>query len=64
MTSFLSVISSYKEHEIDLMKLFYWLGYLLMKLSYLKLSIFLVLESDRPDPKLNKAEIKYVPEQM
>merc|ERR1712062_21894 len=26
--------------------------------------ISIVLESDRPDPKLNKAEIKYVPEQI
>ena len=41
-----------------------WLDYLIIKISYLTLLMFLVLESDRPDPKLNKAEIKYVPEQM
>ena len=63
MTSFPSVISLYMEHEIDLMELF-WLSYFSIKPSNFTLSIFLVLESDRPDPKLNKAEIKYVPEQM
>ena len=26
--------------------------------------LFLVLETDRPDPALTQAEIKYVPEQM
>ena len=57
MTSFPSVISLYMEHEIDF-------SYLSIKPSNFTLSIFLVLESDRPDPKLNKAEIKYVPEQM
>ena len=29
-----------------------------------KLIFYLVLETDRPDPKLQNAEIKYVPEQM
>ena len=29
-----------------------------------KVLIFAVLETDRPDPALTQAEIKYVPEQM
>ena len=51
------------EYEIDLKELFL-LDYVIIKISYFTLMMFLVLESDRPDPKLNKAEIKYVPEQM
>ena len=31
---------------------------------FIILFIYLVLETDRPDPKLQSAEIKYVPEQM